>query len=51
MIVKKGTDIIEDNKTAEVWRSKFDQVLMKGRSLRGDPDFQKQLDYYENNIK
>lgn len=48
---KKGTDIIEDNKTAEVWRSKFDQVLMKGRSLRGDPDFQKQLDYYENNIK
>lgn len=36
------------NKKAEVWRSKFDQVILKGRSLRGDPDFQKQLDYYEN---
>lgn len=45
--LKKGTDILEDNKTAEVWRSKFDQVLMKGRSLRGDPEFTQQLDYYE----
>ncbi len=36
------------NKNAEVWRSKFDQVVLKGRSLRGDPDFQKQLDYYTN---
>lgn len=35
------------NKRAEVWRAKFDQVLMKGRSLRGDPEFQRQLDYYE----
>ncbi len=46
--VKRGTDIIEENKTAEVWRSKFNQVLMKGRSLRGDSDFQRQLDYYES---
>ena len=36
------------NKNAEIWRSKFDQVILKGRSLRGDPDFQKQLDYYES---
>ena len=36
------------NKNVDVWRSKFDQVILKGRSLRGDPDFQKQLDYYES---
>ena len=42
--------MIEDNKTASVWRDKFDQILMKGRSLRGDSEFQKQLDYYENMV-
>ncbi len=36
------------NSTAEVWRNKTEQVIMKGRSLMGDPDFQRQLDYYEN---
>jgi len=41
-------DTIRWNKIAEVWRSKFDQVLMKGRSLRGDAEFTRQLDYYEN---
>lgn len=46
--LKLGTEMIEDNKTASVWRDKFDQILLKGRSLRGDPEFQKQLDYYEN---
>lgn len=35
------------NEEADAWRSKFDQVMMKGRSLRGDPEFQQQLDYYE----
>ncbi len=48
--LKLGTEMIEDNKTASAWRDKFDQILMKGRSLRGDPEFQKQLDYYENMI-
>lgn len=38
------------NEEANVWRAKYDQVLMKGRSLRGDSDFQRQLDYYENMI-
>ena len=41
-------DTLRWNKSANVWRAKLEQVLMKGRSLRGDPDFQKQLDYYEN---
>lgn len=32
------------------WKAKFDQILLKGRSLRGDTDFQRQLDYYEQLI-
>lgn len=36
------------NRNAQVWRAKFEQVLMKGRCMRGDSEFQKQLDYYEN---
>lgn len=42
---------LDHNKAAEVWRIKFDQVLMKGRSLRGDSEFTHQLDYYENQMK
>lgn len=30
------------------WKAKSEQVLIKGRSLRGDPEFTQQLDYYEN---
>lgn len=36
------------NDLANAWRAKFDQVMMKGRSLRGDAEFTRQLDYYEN---
>ena len=36
------------NELASVWRAKFDQVMMKARSLRGDAEFTQQLDYYEN---
>lgn len=43
-------DTIRQNQIASAWRNKFEQVLMKGRSLRGDSDFQKQLDYYENMV-
>lgn len=39
------------NRFAQVWRSKFDQVIIKGRSLRGDPEFTQQLNYYENLFK
>ena len=35
----------------KTWRAKFDQVLMKGRSMRGDADFLSQLDYYENMVE
>ena len=35
----------------KTWRAKFDQVLMKGRSLRGDSDFQQQLDYFESMVE
>lgn len=45
---KTGTDVLKENKKAKVWRAKFDQVLMKGRSLRADAEFTQMLDYYEN---
>lgn len=38
----------EKEDSQKAWRAKFDQVLMKGRSLRGDAEFTRQLDYYEN---
>lgn len=41
-------DTLRWNKSATVWRAKFEQVLMKGRSLRGDSEFTQQLDYYES---
>ena len=44
-------DTLKWNKSAAVWRAKFEQVLMKGRSLRGDPEFTQQLDYYENLLR
>lgn len=37
-----------EEKLKKAWRAKFEQVLMKGRSLRGDAEFTQQLDYYEN---
>lgn len=39
------------DKRAKAWRAKCEQVLLKGRSLRGDADFTQQLDYYENLLK
>ena len=50
-IVLIDDETLQHNKKAQIWRNKFDQVLMKGRSLMGDPDFQRQLDYYEKAIK
>lgn len=43
-------ETLQWNKKAVVWRAKFDQVLMKGRSLRADSDFTRMLDYYENQV-
>ena len=45
----KGT--LRHNKIAKAWRAKFDQVMIKARSLRGDAEFTQQLDYYENLLK
>lgn len=50
VFLTKGTDIIKENKTADVWRAKFDQVMMKARSLRGDAEFSRMLDYYEQQV-
>ncbi len=43
-------DSILYNKRADAWRAKFDQVLMKGRSLRADAEFTQMLDYYEQQV-
>ncbi|MCQ2290432.1 MAG: hypothetical protein MJZ63_04055 [Muribaculaceae bacterium] len=43
-----GQDVIRENKIAQAWRDKFEQVMLKGRSLRGDAEFTQQLDYYES---
>lgn len=37
-----------EEKLKKAWREKFEQVMLKGRSLRGDAEFTQQLDYYES---
>ena len=44
------TDGVIREKRQNAWRQKCNQILLKGRSLRGDADFQRQLDYYEQLI-
>ena len=46
--VEADLDTIRSNKIANAWRAKFEQVLIKGRSLRGDAEFTRQLDYFES---
>lgn len=43
-------DYLEED-LVKAWRAKFEQVLIKGRSLRGDAEFTQQLDYYEKLLK
>lgn len=47
-IIKSNNPTFIHNDMANAWRAKYDQVLMKGRSLRGDAEFTRQLDYYES---
>ena len=42
------TKSFAEEKLKKTWREKFEQVLLKGRSLRGDAEFTQQLDYYES---
>lgn len=46
-VLEIDTETLNHNVRAEVWKSKFDQVMIKARSMRGDPEFTQQLDYYE----
>lgn len=48
---KLDTETLRWNRSAVVWKAKFEQVLMKGRSLRADAEFTKMLDYYENQMR
>lgn len=43
-------DILRQNKVAAAWRDKFEQVILKGRSLRADAEFTQQLDFYESKL-
>lgn len=47
-VTEIDTETLKWNKNADVWKAKFDQVLIKGRSMRGDQEFIQQLDYYES---
>ena len=46
--VSTMTKSFAEEKLKKAWREKFEQVLLKGRSLRGDAEFTQQLDYYES---
>ena len=51
VISQSDQGTLRHNKIAKAWRSKFDQVMIKARSLRGDAEFTQLLDYYENLLK
>lgn len=51
LILASNDEMVKWNRNVAVWKAKFDQVLLKGRSLRGDIDFQRQLDYFEQMVK
>lgn len=52
IIYTADKETLEWNKRARIWRAKFDQVLLKGRSLYiDDENFQRQLDHYEQMVK
>ena len=50
VIFESSEDIIKENKVAAAWRDKFEQVILKGRSLRADAEFTQQLDFYESKL-
>lgn len=50
VIFMSSEDIIKENKVAAAWRDKFEQVILKGRSLRADAEFTQQLDFYESKL-
>ncbi len=49
--VNWGQETLAWNRTAKVWYAKYEQVILKARSIKGDSDFQQQLDYYESKLK
>lgn len=49
-LINMDKPLLTHNELAPVWRRKFEQVLMKGRSLRGDAEFTRHLDYYEDKL-
>lgn len=48
MVVDKQ---FSEEKLLKAWRAKCEQILLKGRSLRGDAEFTQQLNYFESLLK
>lgn len=46
--IKMGEMPFIEEKLVKAWRAKCEQVLLKGRSLRGDAEFTQQLNYFES---
>lgn len=40
--------LFSEEKMVKAWRAKCEQILLKGRSLRGDAEFTQQLNYFES---
>lgn len=43
--------LFSEEKMVKAWRAKCEQILLKGRSLRGDAEFTQQLNYFESLLK
>jgi hypothetical protein len=48
LYIMGGTNTFSEEKLVNAWRAKCEQILLKGRSLRGDAEFTQQLNYFES---
>lgn len=51
LYIMGGTNTFSEEKLVNAWRAKCEQILLKGRSLRGDAEFTQQLNYFESLLK
>lgn len=50
-LLAMGNMAFSEEKLVKAWRAKCEQILLKGRSLRGDAEFTQQLNYFESLLK
>lgn len=51
MVIETSGKQFSEEKLVNAWRAKCEQILLKGRSLRGDAEFTQQLNYFESLLK